>query len=70
MRQRHMLADVQPRDGQLVYYTADGHHGVARYVRGTLIDNTTFDVVAEKESVLWWATAFDVEQAAGIDTRT
>ncbi len=65
MRSRHSLADAQPRDGQLVYYTADGQHGVARYVHGTLIDNITFDVVTGEESVLWSATAFDVEPATG-----
>ncbi len=63
MRSRYKLDEVQPRDGQLVYYTAGGQHGVARYVRGALIDNTTFDVVSREECVLWWATAFDVENA-------
>lgn len=65
MHSRHKLEEAQPREGQLVYYAAGGHHGVARFVKGRLVDNTTFDVVTGEESVLWWATAFELEQAAG-----
>ncbi len=51
MRSIHSLAEAQPNRGQLVYYTANGHHGVARYVHVTLIDNTRFDVVTGEADV-------------------
>lgn len=50
-----------------MYYTVEGQHGVARFLRGDLIDTFTFEVVSRMPGVVWWGTSFDIE-APRLDT--